>query len=82
MQFLKESEEIDLPFIPGTQFSGEILEVNDIHLDIFKPGDQVMVISGITNITSKILVIIIPNYNNYYRCYKYRWRPITTMFSS
>lgn len=46
MRYIKESENIDLPFIPGSEFSGEIIEVNDKQLSRFKPGDQVMVILG------------------------------------
>lgn len=44
---MKESQDIDLPYIPGTEFSGEVLEVCQDSSTNFKPGDEVAVIFGI-----------------------------------
>lgn len=56
VQYMEQkNDEIILPMIPGSEFSGEILEIGDNCKQNFKPGDKVASLLG-TNRADKLSV--------------------------
>lgn len=47
VQYMEQkNDEILLPMIPGSEFSGEVLEVGDNCKQSFKPGDKIAALLG------------------------------------
>lgn len=52
IQCIEGHENISLPFVPGTEFAGEVLEVGTNCKENLKPGDRVAVLRGIDKISA------------------------------
>lgn len=49
----QKNDEILLPMIPGSEFSGEVLEVGDNCKQNFKPGDKIAALLGMLCVTCR-----------------------------
>lgn len=55
VQYMEQkNDEIILPMIPGSEFSGEILEIGDNCKQDFKPGDKIASLLGTNRVNMQI----------------------------
>lgn len=50
IQCIEGHGNVSLPFIPGSEFAGEVLEVGPNCKEKLKPGDKVAILRGIVNV--------------------------------